>query len=116
MSTDSRHYQSLRQGASRALTSTQGPDAGSTPAAGAPKKFGAESTYNKEDNTIQYSTIAHFPAVRLLPNAERKRILGKCSCSNRYMSHKRRVSRRRSELRSQSLVAPVLLDRTWLTD
>jgi UDP-glucuronate decarboxylase len=54
----------------------QGPAATSASVPGAPKKFGAESTYDKESNSIQYSTVAHFPPVRLLPNADRKRILG----------------------------------------
>ncbi|KAL7422533.1 UDP-glucuronic acid decarboxylase 1 [Cryptotrichosporon argae] len=40
-----------------------------------PKDYGAESVYDKEKNTIQYTTVAKFPPVRLLPNAERKRIL-----------------------------------------
>ncbi|KAI9637407.1 UDP-glucuronic acid decarboxylase Uxs1p [Dioszegia hungarica] len=52
-----------------------GPAATSASVPGAPKKFGAESTYDKESNSIQYSTVAHFPPVRLLPNADRKRIL-----------------------------------------
>ena len=40
--------------------------------------YGTESTYNKDNNSIQYTTVAKFPPVRLLPNAERKRILGEC--------------------------------------
>lgn len=59
----------------------QGPAATSASVPGAPKKFGAESTYDKESNSIQYSTVAHFPPVRLLPNADRKRILGELSLS-----------------------------------
>ncbi|RSH88309.1 UDP-glucuronic acid decarboxylase 1 [Apiotrichum porosum] len=39
------------------------------------KDYGTESTYDKESNKIQYTTFAKFPPVRLLPNAERKRIL-----------------------------------------
>jgi len=40
------------------------------------KDFGSESVYDKESNSIQYTTVAKFPPVKLLPNAERKRILG----------------------------------------
>ncbi|GFZ50887.1 hypothetical protein JCM24511_08645 [Saitozyma sp. JCM 24511] len=39
------------------------------------KDYGSEQTYDKDSNTIQYTTVAKFPPVRLLPNAERKRIL-----------------------------------------
>jgi UDP-glucuronate decarboxylase len=39
------------------------------------KDFGSESVYDKESNSIQYTTVAKFPPVKLLPNAERKRIL-----------------------------------------
>ncbi|KAK4689845.1 UDP-glucuronate decarboxylase, partial [Tremellales sp. Uapishka_1] len=39
------------------------------------KEFGTESKYNKEDNTIAYTTLNKFPPVKLLPNADRKRIL-----------------------------------------
>lgn len=39
------------------------------------KDYGSESVYDKESNKIQYTTFAKFPPVRLLPNAERKRIL-----------------------------------------
>ncbi|ORY35508.1 UDP-glucuronic acid decarboxylase Uxs1p [Naematelia encephala] len=43
---------------------------------GAPaKEYGSESTYDKATNAIQYTTIAKFPPVKLLPNSERKRIL-----------------------------------------
>ncbi|KAK8854714.1 hypothetical protein IAR55_003453 [Kwoniella newhampshirensis] len=37
--------------------------------------YGSESTFDKDTNTIQYTTVAKFPPVKLLPNAERKRIL-----------------------------------------
>lgn len=40
-----------------------------------PKTHGPESTYFKDTNSIQYTTVNKFPAVRLLPNSERKRIL-----------------------------------------
>ena len=40
------------------------------------KDYGAESTFDKATNSIQYTTVAKFPPVKLLPNAERKRILG----------------------------------------
>jgi UDP-glucuronate decarboxylase len=43
---------------------------------GPQKEYGANSTYNAEQNTIAYTTVAKFPPVKLLPNAERKRILG----------------------------------------
>lgn len=39
------------------------------------KDYGAESTFDKATNSIQYTTVAKFPPVKLLPNAERKRIL-----------------------------------------
>ncbi|WWD19141.1 hypothetical protein CI109_103599 [Kwoniella shandongensis] len=39
------------------------------------KDYGSESTYDKDTNSIQYTTVAKFPPVKLLPNAERKRIL-----------------------------------------
>lgn len=39
------------------------------------KDFGSESVYDKESNSIQYTTVAKFPPVKLLPNSERKRIL-----------------------------------------
>lgn len=39
------------------------------------KGHGSESVYDKDSNTIQYTTVAKFPPVRLLPNADRKRIL-----------------------------------------
>ncbi|WVF67436.1 hypothetical protein IAT40_002192 [Kwoniella sp. CBS 6097] len=39
------------------------------------KDYGTESTFIKETNSIQYTTVAKFPPVKLLPNAERKRIL-----------------------------------------
>lgn len=42
------------------------------------KGHGSESVYDKDSNTIQYTTVAKFPPVRLLPNADRKRILGEC--------------------------------------
>lgn len=39
------------------------------------KTHGPESTYFKDTNSIQYTTVNKFPPVRLLPNSERKRIL-----------------------------------------
>ncbi|KAK1927224.1 UDP-glucuronic acid decarboxylase Uxs1p [Papiliotrema laurentii] len=39
------------------------------------KDFGTESTYDQASNSIQYTTVGKFPPVKLLPNAERKRIL-----------------------------------------
>lgn len=41
------------------------------------KDFSTETTYDHNTNTIQYSTVNKFPPVKLLPNHERKRILGK---------------------------------------
>ncbi|CAD6577182.1 MAG: UDP-glucuronic acid decarboxylase 1 [Tremellales sp. Tagirdzhanova-0007] len=44
--------------------------------AGVPSQdYGAESTYDKGTNSIQYTTVAKFPPVKLLPNSDRKRIL-----------------------------------------
>lgn len=37
--------------------------------------FGNESTYHSESHTISYSSINNYPAVKLLPPSERKRIL-----------------------------------------
>ncbi|WWC71492.1 uncharacterized protein I206_105450 [Kwoniella pini CBS 10737] len=39
------------------------------------KDYGSESTYYKETDSIQYTTVAKFPPVKNLPNTERKRIL-----------------------------------------
>ncbi|WWC63371.1 uncharacterized protein I303_105971 [Kwoniella dejecticola CBS 10117] len=39
------------------------------------KDYGSESTYFKETDSIQYTTVAKFPPVKNLPNTERKRIL-----------------------------------------
>jgi UDP-glucuronate decarboxylase len=41
----------------------------------ASKDYGTESVYDKDSNKIQYTTFAKFPPVRLLPDAQRKRIL-----------------------------------------
>lgn len=42
---------------------------------GTGKDYGSESIYDESSNSIQYTTVAKFPPVRLLPNAQRKRIL-----------------------------------------
>jgi hypothetical protein len=36
------------------------------------------SVYNKDANTVEYTNFSKYPAVKLLPNTERKRILGEC--------------------------------------
>ena len=48
-------------------------------AGAASKDYGSESIYDKESKSIQYTTVSKFPPVKLLPNAERKRILGTCA-------------------------------------
>jgi hypothetical protein len=70
------------------------------------KDFGSESVYDKDSNSIQYTTVAKFPPVKLLPNSERKRILSEFTPLI--------VVRRDAD--SQSLVVPVSWDLTWLID
>ncbi|GMK53700.1 hypothetical protein CspeluHIS016_0102860 [Cutaneotrichosporon spelunceum] len=41
----------------------------------AEKDYGTQSHYDKDTNRIQFTTFAKFPPVRLLPDAQRKRIL-----------------------------------------
>ena len=69
------------------------------------KDFGSESVYDKDSNSIQYTTVAKFPPVKLLPNSERKRILSEFTPL---------IMGRDADL--QSLVVPVSLDLTWLID
>lgn len=66
------------------------------------KDFGAESTYDKESNSIQYTTVAKFPPVRLLPNSERKRILGECTPDQLRSQDLHRDKRRKKLTRSCS--------------
>jgi hypothetical protein len=40
-----------------------------------PKDYSSETVFDKAKNEVQYSTAKKFPPVKLLPNAERKRIL-----------------------------------------
>ena len=61
--------------------------------------------YDKDSNSIQYTTVAKFPPVKLLPNSERKRILSEFTLL---------IVGRDADL--QSLVVPVSLDLTWLID
>ncbi|GHJ84347.1 hypothetical protein NliqN6_0749 [Naganishia liquefaciens] len=48
---------------------------GEAPPNSVERAYGAQSTYNEKDNSIAFTTMAKFPPVKLLPNAERKRIL-----------------------------------------
>lgn len=51
-------------------------DTGKAPESSIEKQYGAKSDYNAENNTVAYSSDTKYPPVKLLPNAERKRILG----------------------------------------
>lgn len=39
------------------------------------KCLGVQSTYHPESHSISYTSIAHYPAVKLLPPTQRKRVL-----------------------------------------
>lgn len=74
------------------------------------KDFSTETTYDHNTNTIQYSTVNKFPPVKLLPNHERKRILGKC------LSVCRIEKTLMVDGDDKLLVVPVSLVPTWSTD
>jgi hypothetical protein len=75
-------------------------------------------SYSKENHSVSFSTLQRFPPVKLLPNAERKRILvyvptvdltylvADSGCSHTYHSACVYVVP----------VEPVSLDRTWSID
>lgn len=51
-------------------------DTGKAPESSIEKQYGAKSVYDADKNTVAYSSDTKYPPVKLLPNAERKRILG----------------------------------------
>jgi UDP-glucuronate decarboxylase len=58
------------------------PQAKASAKKGDQKDYGVQSTYDESSNSVSYTTTAKFPPVKLLPNAERKRILGELSAQS----------------------------------